>query len=121
MMPVSRIDGGYAGAVMKIWSMCLGGAAGRDAHPDAQAVVVGVAQDARTASRSPSFAGCTSATISGFITKPPAAMMTDFALIAPVSENCFHVTPATAPDSSMISVGGAGLVADLHAQARRRV
>jgi len=30
-------------------------------------------------------------------------MITDFARIAPVSENCFHITPVTAPDSSVIN------------------
>ena len=56
----------------------------------------------RTNGFSPSF-GVYLATISGFITNPPAAMMTDFALIAPVSEKCFHVTPVTAPESSTMS------------------
>ena len=41
--------------------------------------------------------------MSGFITNPPAAMITDFALIAPTSENRFHITPVTAPESSTMS------------------
>ena len=51
-----------------------------------------------------------------FITKPPAAMMTDFALTAPVSVKCFQATPATAPDGVQDQIGGPGLVPDLHAQ-----
>ncbi|COZ92526.1 Uncharacterised protein [Mycobacterium tuberculosis] len=43
------------------------------------------------------------ATMSGFITNPPAAMITDFALIAPVSENRFHITPVTLPVPSTMS------------------
>ncbi len=40
--------------------------------------------------------------MSEFITKPPAAITTDFARMDPVSPKCFHDTPATAPVSSRI-------------------
>ena len=85
----------------------LGDAAGRDAETDAEAVVVGVAQDVGRhhavvfGLRSCPSAGVCSATISAFIAKPPAAMTTDFALTAPVSVKCFQLTPTTAPSSTM--------------------
>jgi hypothetical protein len=37
--------------------------------------------------------------MSGFIAKPPAAITTDLALLAPVSVKCFHVAPTTAPSA----------------------
>ena len=47
MIPVSRIDGGYGGSGDEDLVHVLGGAAGRYAHPDAEAVVVGVAEHER--------------------------------------------------------------------------
>lgn len=44
-------------------------------------------------------------------------MITDFALIAPVSENRFHITPVYLAGPVHDELGGARLVADLYPQA----
>ena len=46
-------------------------------------------------------AGVCSATMSGFITKPPAATITDDAAITPVRSKERQATPTTAPVSSV--------------------
>ena len=57
--------------------------------------------------------------MSGFITNPPAAMTTDFALIAPTFGELLP-RHAGHRDARLVDdeLGGAGLVADLHAEAR---
>ena len=46
-------------------------------------------------------AGVYAATMSGFITKPPAATITDRAAITPCSSKLRHPTPTTAPSSDV--------------------
>ena len=61
-------------------------------------------------------AGVCAATMSGFITKPPAASTTAAARTTPVWSNDFQATPTTSPDAGGDEVGHAGLVADLDAR-----